>query len=381
MSRYITGCLIPGVLVFLSVAVLAVLMFGLPEHTPPAPPAAVPQVDVLSVVVDDAPVLIYASGTVRPSTQVSVVPEVSGRVVWQKPGLRAGSQLGAGEVFARIDSTPYRAQVAADRQRVLQAKLELSLEEGRQAVSEREFEILRPGADRDASSLTLRGPHLELARAAVTTAEAALAQSERSLARTSLSVPFRSVVLTETLDIGQVVGVAGSVATLAGTASADVLVDLTLDEVAYLRIPGVTDGEASTATISQMIGGQPLTRQGHVVQLLGQLDPQTRRAQVLIEVPGPTAGGIPLQPNAFVDVALNGITLNNAVTLPPEAVADGNQVWIVDAEDTLQKRTVEVAWRLPDAVVLRGGLEPGDRVVVSPLVFPVEGQVVTVGGA
>ena len=80
-------------------------------------------------------------------------------------------------------------------------------------------------------------------------------------------------------------------------------------------------------------------------------------------------------------MALEGITLNDSVTLPPEAVKDGNQVWIVDAEDMLQKRTVEVAWRLPDAVVLRGGLAAGDRVVVSPLVFPVEGQIVTVGGA
>ncbi|MFT6818287.1 MAG: RND family efflux transporter MFP subunit [Myxococcota bacterium] len=381
MNRYITGCLIPGVLVFLSVAVLAVLMFGLPERSVPEPLAAIPQVDVVAVVVRDVPIQIYASGTVRPSTQVTVIPEVSGRVVWQKPGLRAGSQLGAGEVFARIDNTPYQAQVAADRQRVLQAKLELSLEEGRQAVSEREFEILRPGGDREASPLTLRGPQLELARAAVTTAEAALAQSQRSLARTRLSVPFRSVVLSETLDIGQVVGMNSAVATLAGTASADVLVDLTLDEVGYLRIPGVTDGEASTATISQMVGGQPLTRQGRVMQLLGQLDPQTRRAQVLVEVPEPTAGGLPLQPNAFVDVALAGITLNDSVTLPPEAVEDGNKVWIVDAEDTLQRRTVEVAWRLPEAVVLRGGLEAGDRVVVSPLVFPVEGQTVTVGGA
>ena len=228
MSRYITGCLIPGVLVFLSVAVLAVLMFGLPERSVPAPPAAIPQVDVVAVMVDDVPIQIYASGTVRPSTQVNVIPEVSGRVVWQKPGLRAGSQLGAGEVFARIDSTPYQAQVAADRQRVLQAKLELSLEEGRQAVSEREFEILRPGGDREASPLTLRGPQLELARASVTTAEAALAQSQRSLSRTSLSVPFSSVVLSETIDIGQVVGMASSVATLAGTASTDVLVDLTM---------------------------------------------------------------------------------------------------------------------------------------------------------
>lgn len=381
MSRYITGCLIPAVLVFLSVAVLAVLMFGLPERTPEAPPATVPQVDVVAAEVGDVPVQIYASGTVRPSTQVSVVPEVSGRIVWQKPGLRAGSQLAAGEVFARIDNTPYQAQVAADRQRVLQAKLELSLEEGRQAVSEREFEILRPGGDREASPLTLRGPQLELARAAVTTAEAALAQSERSLSRTNLSVPFRSVVLSESIDIGQVVGMTSSVATLAGTASTDVLVDLTLDEVGYLRIPGVNGGDASSATITQTVGGQPLTRQGTVVQLLGQLDPQTRRAQVLIEVPEPTNGGLPLQPNAFVDVTLTGITLNGAITLPPEALADGDQVWIVDSESVLQKRTVDVAWRLPDAVVLRDGLNAGDRVIVSPLVFPVEGQVVTVGGA
>lgn len=381
MSRYITGCLIPAILLVITAAVFLLLMFGLPESAPEVPPPAVPQVEVVAVYQTDVPIQIYASGTVRPTQQVSIVPEVAGRVVSQKPGLRPGSTLRAGEVFARIDATPYEAQVAADRQRVLQAELELSLELGRQEVSQREFEILRPNGDPANAPLTLRGPQLELARATVDAAKASLARSQRDLSRTALTAPFDSVVLSENIETGQVVGMSSAVATLAGTASVDVLVDLTLDEVGYLRIPGVNGETGSRATITQTVGGEPVERIGEVVQLLGQLDPQTRRAQVLIEVPGSSEGGMPLQANAFVDVTLTGVTLNNAIQVPAQAVVDGDQVWVVDDEDTLQKRTVRVAWRLPDAIVLRDGLSDGDRVVTSPLSFPVEGQIVRVGGA
>src|SRR5690606_10161675 len=107
-----------------------------------------------------------------------------------------------------------------------------------------------------------------------------------------------------------------------------------------LRIPGVNGAEGSPATVTQTVSGQALHRDGAVVQLLGQLDPQTRRAQVLVEVRAPTEGGLPLQPNAFVDVTLTGVTLEDAITLPASALVDGASVWVVDGEGRLQRRDV-----------------------------------------
>lgn len=379
MSRYLTGCVIPLVVALFAAAVVGVLLFGLPERPNVPPPAAVPQVDIVTVSPSDRPVVIRASGTVRPSRQVGVVPEVSGRLVWVRDGLRAGTRLGAGEVFARVDRTTYEAQLAADRQRLLQAELELELERGRGAVSEREYALLRPEGEAASEELVLRRPQLALAEATVEAARASLARSERDLARTRLTAPFAGVVLSESVEEGQVVAPGAVALTLAGTDTVDVLVDLTLEDIGYLELPGVDGAEGSSATVYQSTGGQRLSYTGRVVELVGQLDPQTRRAQVIVEVAS-VPGELSLQPNAYVDVDLHGQTVPGAVALPDSTLVDGRRVWTVDADDKLQAREVEVAWREEGRVVLRGGLQAGDRVVSSPLVFPVDGQPVVVGG-
>jgi multidrug efflux system membrane fusion protein len=66
------------------------------------------------------------------------------------------------------------------------------------------------------------------------------------------------------------------------------------------------------------------------------------------------------------------------VVLPRSALRDGDQVYVVDEENRLRFREVEVLRRRRDAVVIAGGLAPGERVAVSSLVTPVDGMEVRV---
>jgi hypothetical protein len=62
--------------------------------------------------------------------------------------------------------------------------------------------------------------------------------------------------------------------------------------------------------------------------------------------------------------------------LPRAALREGDVVHVVDAEDRLRLRAVEVLRRHRDEVVLTGGLAPGERVSLTPLAAPVEGMLV-----
>lgn len=123
-----------------------------------------------------------------------------------------------------------------------------------------------------------------------------------------------------------------------------------------------------------------------MLRLLGQLDPKTRTAQLLIAVDSPLerpdAGSpVPILPGAYVEVDIEGRAMSGVTKLPRSALTGGDSVWVVGEGDRLAKRRVEVRWSGEDDVYVGGELKDGDRVVVSPLALPLPGQQVKIESA
>lgn len=358
-------------LLVLALAVLLVLaMIVLRERTHRAPPR--PHVEAVEVAIAHPAtraVRVHGSGEVIAAQQVSLVPQVSGALTWISPQAVVGGRLARGEVLARIDDRDYEIALRAQRSAEQQAALALAEEEARVDAAAREWALLGGEGRPDADTLASRQPQLEAARLAHEAAVGAREKAELDLSRTRLRAPFDAVVTAESVDLGQVVGGA-SVATLVGTEVLWVEVPLTLDDVARLDLPG------ASATVSlSLTDGTVHTWPGTAVRLHGELDPSTRTAVVVVEVPGAAAlsdGVLPLLPGAWVDVDIKGRSRDGIAVLPREALRESSRVWIVDQGDALARRTVGVAWSDPRTVGLTG-LDDGDRVVVSPVSVPVEG--------
>ncbi len=380
MKKILTRFVIPGTITLLGILVVVAMFVLRPraERTPPEPRVA--EVEVLEVQLGTEAVVLHASGLVIPAQEVTVIPEVSGRIVSQSPRLLPGGRFERGQEMARIDSRDYALAIDGERSRVHQAELELALERGRGDIAAHEWEILGDGRTGGEVPLALREPHRLNAEQSLEAARSGLRRAEIDLERTVLRAPFNAMVITEQVDVGQVVGPATAAVSLVGTDRFWVRIAVPVEKLASLDIPGVTADEGSRARIKQRIGGDAAgLRLGEVIQLAGQLDPATRMAEILVAVDQPLDGdGLPMLPGAFVDVEIDGRALSGAVTVPRDALVEGDQVWIVGADGTLTRRIVEVGWRSPDEVVVTRGLEPGTRVVVSPMVSPVEGMPVRV---
>ena len=386
---YVRIVILPVFILVASVGLVAVLVMssGGAESVPPE--ESVLPVEVLSVAADNGPSTIVATGTVVPAQQVTVLPEVGGRLTEVSAKLVPGGRFRKGEVLARVEGTNFMAALRSAEQALETARLELRLEEGRSKVAAREWELLAPSDrhGRDAE-LALREPQLAVAGAAVRTAEANLERARLDVGRTRLVAPFDSVVVEEFVDVGQVVSVGARVATLVGAADARVSVSVPVDQLDVVEVAGQPNGlgtlaeRGSAATVTQTLAdGSQITRQGEVIGISGQLDPQTRTAQLTVDIPGaldPSAGSRPLLPGAFVSVELRGAGLGASFRLPRTALSEGDTVWVVDEESTLQRRSVTVAWSLRDSVVLRDGVAVGDQVVVSSMSNPLVGQRVSV---
>ncbi len=168
---------------------------------------------------------------------------------------------------------------------------------------------------------------------------------------------------------------------MVGTDAARVKVSLPVEKLSLVELPeGGRPGSA--ATITQLLGdGSQVVREGRVHRLVGQLDPSTRTATLLVQVDSPMEGeGLPLLPGAFVSVDIEGILRDDIVAIPRQAVSEGSLAWVVGPGDILECRTLDVAWGTMGSVFVSEGLKSGDRVVTSALSLPMEGQVVRVSG-
>lgn len=345
---------------------------------------AATSVEVVQASSGEATAQLYATGVVEASKRITVVPEVTGRITWVSDAAVPGGFLAKGDVLARIDSRDYALAVEQAKAQVRQAEVELELERGRGEVARREWALLRSDRQGDDAPLALRRPQLAAAEQSLASAQANLDKAEIALSRTRLTAPFDAVVLDESVDVGQVVAPGAPLATLIGTERFWVTVSLPVDQLGAVVLPR-DDQPGSAALVRQELGaGEAVVRRGQVQQLRAQLDPQTRTAQLVVAIDRPLEdehGGLPLLPGAYVDVILEGRTLPNVVRMPRSALHEGKHVWVVDPSDqgdVLAKRTVDVGWKEQDELLVTNGLSDGDRIVVSPLSIPIEGQPVDV---
>ena len=69
-----------------------------------------------------------------------------------------------------------------------------------------------------------------------------------------------------------------------------------------------------------------------------------------------------------------------ALVVPRRAIHEG-RIYLADADDRLEIRPVDIQLTQGELAVVRGGLEPGERVIVTDLVPVIEGMPLSVSPA
>ena len=378
------GCLLQAaasVAVVLLAFVVAVAMMATRGGEQMTEPELTPvPVEIQRVSLSSLRAEVVATGSVIPTQQITVVPEVSGRVIWVSPSLVPGGRFGMDELLIRVDPRDYEVVVEQEKSRLRQAEVEYAMELGRQDAAAQEWEWL--GEAEAAPDLAARRPQMIAAEQALQGARSGLVRAEINLERTQLRSPFNSMVTSDAVNVGQVIGPSQPVVTLVGTDRFWAQVSVSAAELPKLEIPSVNGSLGSRAVITQDLGDRKIVRQGTLEQLSGTLDPRSRTATLLVSIadpltPSDEGPGIPLLPGAFVEVNFTGVEVPDAVSLPLSAVVDGDHVWVVD-NGVLSRRDIDVGWSTGNEVVVVGGLSLGDEIVVTPLALPIEGMPVEV---
>lgn len=391
MGRLVIGMLkyvVPLVVVVVGVKAAIHLYETGPKAERTPPPRREARVDVQPVSLTEVQAIIHAMGTVTPARQVELQPRVSGEVVRISPSLVPGGRFEAGDFMLQIDPADYELAVQRARSQIARARYELKLEKGHQEIARREWQLLDGEADATAQGreLALRQPHLERAEAELKAAEAGLREAELQLERTTIHAPFPCIVLEEHVDLGTQVTTQTRLARLVGTDVYWVRAAVPVDELPWIRFPDEKGEGGSPVTIRQQLDGVRSSQwQGSVLRIMGDLEPQGRMARVLISVEDPlgqTASdgrGMPLIIGAYVNVTIEGRDIENAYAIPRSVLREGRSVWLMNDHRRLEIRDVDIVWQSRDTVLVRDGLNAGERLVVSDIPAPVQGMGLTLG--
>jgi RND family efflux transporter MFP subunit len=324
---------------------------------------------------------IEAMGTVVPALEVVLQPQVSGEVLSISDELVPGGRFRKGDELLRIDPADYELAVRQRDSERAQAQSNVSIERGQQVIARREFELLGEPTGGDDSALMLRRPQLAAVQASLAMAEAALERARLDLARTRIRAPFNAIVQSREVNTGARVTPASTLATLVGTDRYWLELAVPVDQLRWLRIPGVTGSTGSAVRIyNETAWGAERFRRGRVIRLAGDLEPESRMARVLVAVDDPLAlqaadAGAPvLLLNSYARAIIEGQTLNGVVSLDRALLRDQDRVWVLGEDGRLQIRRVTVAFRGLDSVLVSAGLGAGEQVVVTDLTVPVDGM-------
>jgi len=321
----------------------------------------IPVVSVTEVGRSAVPTTVSIIGTIaaRYDTPIGVEGD-GGRVA--AIYVEAGDHVKRGQVLARLDVSVLQPQVAN-----LQAALELSRAEADLAAAEyhRAVAVGASGA-LSAEETERRRSSSVTAVAKVKVAAAQLAEAEARLARAEVRAPADGLILTRSVEVGQMAAPGGGVLfRLAEGGEVELR-----GQVAEQDLPLLKVGQA----VNVRLTGTAKVYPGQVRLLGAVIDPQTRLGLVRVALaPDPN-----LRPGAF---ARAEVTVSNAarIVLPQTAVlADdkGSYVLIVNAQNKVERRAVHVSGMVANGITIADGLTDSEQVVATAGAFLQEGEVV-----
>lgn len=373
--------LLPLVVLLVGIGAAALLIATGPKVQPRASDTIAPLIRVTTVVPTTLQFSVQTHGSVVPRTESELVPEVDGRVIDMSPSLVSGGFFAKDDVLLTIDRLDYEVGLEQARAGVARAQSELDNAQKNQV---RQQDLMNRGAVSD-SQVDDSVNRVRVAQAVLREAKARLSRSQRDLDRTQIVAPYDGRVRAERVDIGQFVRRGESIGTIYAVDFAEVRLPIPNADLAYLDLPlGKVEQEAAvqaSVTLTANFAGSLQQWQGQVVRTEGELDPTTRMVHVVARIPQPynrENGRAPLAVGMFVDAEIHGQTLAEVSVLPRSALRGESRVLVVDANDQLRFREVEVLRLANDKVYIGNGLTQGERVCISPLQSTTDGMQVRV---
>lgn len=331
---------------------------GAPEHARNGrnaiPMSIVPQ----AVSKGDIGVNINALGTVTSLATVTVRTQISGYLM--KIDFKEGDEVKKGDLLAEIDSRPYEAalaqakgNLARDEALLKGAQVDLTRYQGLAAQNA----VPRQTLDTQVALVAQDQGTVEADRAAVNAAQV-------NLNYCHIVSPIDGRVGIRLVDQGNYVTPSDTNGLVVITQLKPISVLFTVPEDNLQAILKRLQQGAKLPTTALDRSSTKTLAQGVVQSTDSQIDPTTGTIKLRATFPNDDEA---LFPNQFVNIRLLLDTHKNVVIMPTAGVqrgVPGTFVYLVNPDNTVSVRKIELGITDGDNVEVKSGLQPGDKIVI-----------------
>ncbi len=323
---------------------------------------------------------VKTQGEVRPKTEIALVPQVSGRIMMMSDTFNEGAEVLPETMLLKIDDADYKLAVIRAEGRVAEAQTDLERELATAKIKEEEWRD--GGKDQEPTDFALNLTQVAQGEAMLRSAQADLRKARLDLERTEIRVPFHGRVRERNVGIGQYVTAGTTVGRVFSIDTVEVRLPLTDTQIVELNLPlGYTAGsalEAPKVTFRAMMGNKEYSWQGRIVRVDAAVDQDSRLIYATAELEDPygqaVADGMPMAVGMFVAADIDGVSERSAYVMPRLALRNQDKVYVINENNRLEIRTVNVISTSEERVLVSSGVESGDRVVTSTLPNAVDGM-------
>ncbi|HUI83878.1 MAG TPA: MdtA/MuxA family multidrug efflux RND transporter periplasmic adaptor subunit [Candidatus Binatia bacterium] len=320
-----------------------------------APPPAVP-VGVATVKQGNFDVYLTGLGSVQAFYTVSLKTRIDGQIM--QVNFREGQDVKAGDLLIVIDPRPYQVALA-------QAEANLQKDEAQLTNAKAQYERNRVLYEQG----VIAKQDLDTLQASFGTYEGTIASDKAAIDNAKLNLtycrivsPINGRVGLRQVDPGNYVTAAGNTPMLTITQLHPIALVFTLPEdqlqqVAQRMHQGTLEVDAYSRD------DQTKLATGKLLTINNQIDQTTGTVQLKAVFDNADNA---LWPNQFVNAHLLLQTLKDAITAPSSALQrgpEGTFTYVVDSNNTVQMRPMQVTLTQGTTVVVAKGLQAGDRVV------------------
>lgn len=318
-------------------------------------------------------VQIRSIGTVTPLNTVIVRSRVGG--VLNKIAFTEGAEVAKGDLLAIIDPDPYRAQLdqalgqlQQNQAQLENAEVDLKLYQGLYE----EDSIARQQLDSQAALVReLQGANKSQ--------QALVDDARLELSWTRIEAPIAGRLGLRQVDAGNLITANDTDGLVTITQTKPIAVLFTVPEVEVSALVKAFNGGEPLRVEALNRNEQTVIATGKLVTLDNQIDTTTGTLRVRAVFDN---ADNELFPNQFVNVRLRLTSIDDALTVPADAVQHGSQgsyVYVIE-DSKAYIRQVTTGIVDSDRVAITSGLQPGERVVLEGLDRLRDGRTVIVEG-
>ncbi|WP_082524166.1 efflux RND transporter periplasmic adaptor subunit [Methylobacterium sp. Leaf399] len=304
------------------------------------------------------------TGDIQTQSQVSVSFRTNGKIVQRL--VEVGDHVTADRVLARLDPQQLKADLNNAQAALTSAEALLT----QAKVSFKRQESLLAGGFTTRPSYDDAEQQLRVSQASVDSAKAAVGTAQEQLSYTELRAGVDGIVLSRTFEVGQVVQTGQTVLALAQDGPRDAVFNV---------FEAVLAAPPESPTVDVALQADPTVR---TVGTVREISPSVDTASGTVRVKVGLKETPPAMTLGAIVVGTGTFRARQAVILPWSALyrwEGGPAVWVRDpATGTVAPRAVTIDHFGTQTIVLSGGVEPGEEVVVAGIQLLRPGQSVAV---